>query len=104
MRRKHTVLAIDKLLQKIPIESIPILRTNSQSRIPSLHLLPSLLQKNVLVDPKSVYYVINPGGDLKNSQDAFEQDFKNRKWDGVAGKDPIADNVYQCLTKYDAYM
>jgi separase len=103
LKRKHTVLALDKLLQKLPIESIPLLRANSQSRVPSLQVLSSLLEKNsARIDPKSVFYILNPGGDLVTSQKNFEQDFK--KWDGVSGVKPDAEKLHQSLETYDAFM
>ncbi|KAL0479901.1 hypothetical protein AKO1_007369, partial [Acrasis kona] len=101
-KRGHSVLVIDKLLQKLPIESIPSLRSHSLSRIPSLHLLPRLLSNsNRLVDANDSFYVLNPGGDLK-PQKYLEEFFQ--KYEGISGTQPNSEQIYKALQEKDLYI
>ncbi|TMS19821.1 Separin [Larimichthys crocea] len=81
----HVVLILDKYLQKLPWESISILRSHSVSRMPSLHSLIGLSiqretdSKSILkqgVDTKQVFYVLDPDANLGNSQDRFKEWFQ----------------------------
>jgi separase len=67
------IILLDKPLEKFPWESMSFLRHRSISRIPSLSFLVEHLEicKNVL-DPTSAFYVLNPTGDLANTQKLFE--------------------------------
>ncbi|XP_042338042.1 separin-like, partial [Plectropomus leopardus] len=82
--RGHVVLILDKYLQKLPWESISILKSRSVSRMPSLHSLIGLsIQKetdsrSILkqgVDARQVFYVLDPDANLGNSQDRFKEWF-----------------------------
>lgn len=86
----HTFLILDKNIQGIPWESIPVLRGKSVSRIPSIDFLldrldlansrrPSLAEADrwpitpsqTIVDPRRTFYVLNPSGDLKGTEARF---------------------------------
>jgi separase len=71
---QHLILILDKPLEKFPWESMPFLNHRSISRIPSLSFLVEHLEicKKVL-DPTSAFYVLNPTGDLANTQKMFEK-------------------------------
>lgn len=95
---EHVILIVDRHIQAFPIESMPLLRTQSASRLPSLSLLRDRILyaqayntrtafedfgitstkdwKEFTVSKKSAYYVLNPGGDLKDTQKEFETIFK----------------------------
>lgn len=70
--RLHTILVIDKELQPFPWESLPCLRGNPVSRMPSLSAIQARLPK----DPDSDFYnvarqgsyILNPSNDLINTQ------------------------------------
>lgn len=93
----HVILILDKYLQMFPMESIPILRPQSTSRLPCLSFLRDRILytrsyesrdmfddfgmndekwKDMTVSRKSAFYVLNPGGDLKDTQKEFESVFK----------------------------
>ncbi|KAK4699322.1 separase, partial [Phenoliferia sp. Uapishka_3] len=101
---EHTFLLLDKSLQSFPWESIPCLRGRSVSRLPSLAFLrdridlarlqsPSSEQDScdLIVDSKRTSFVLNPSGDLKNTQSTFEpwlDSMKGKGWGGIVGRAP----------------
>lgn len=94
----HVILILDKHLQMFPLESTPTLRYQSVSRLPCLSFLRDRILyaqshasrvafddfglnaleewKDVSVSRKSAFYVVNPTGDLKDTQKEFESLFK----------------------------
>ena len=57
-----------------------------------------------LVDPYNTYYVLNPGGDLAKTQEAFEDWFKEQPgWKGRAGQVPTLEECIEGLQKHDLY-
>ena len=115
----HLFLVLDKNVQAIPWESIPSLRGRSVSRIPSLDFLLDRLElakgRNheqsrtatpgaIAVDPRSVFYVLNPSGDLKNTEARFIgmlQDMKKLGWEGVVGRPPSEQQLCDAFTRKD---
>lgn len=93
MPNEHAILILDKHLQMFPIESMPILIKQPVSRLPCLSFLRdrilyarahaarnsrSNLQskwQDLSISKKSAFYVLNPGGDLKDTQKLFEPIF-----------------------------
>ena len=71
----HLILIPDKNLQRLPWESIPILRQESVCRLPSFSMLKDRLiryQETLELKLNSVSYVLNPTGDLINTQKLFQ--------------------------------
>lgn len=104
----HTVLILDKRLQMLPWESIPSLRQRSVSRLPSLAFLRDRLIQNtdttIQVTPEQVFYVLNPDGDLVNTQKEFEESFKSLQWHGIIGRSPSETEYEHALTKNSVYL
>ncbi|KAJ7999129.1 hypothetical protein DPEC_G00212200 [Dallia pectoralis] len=110
----HVVLILDKYLQKLPWESMSCLRSCSVTRMPSLHSLLghcALQQSNpgcVLnkgVDPKQVFYVLNPNANLENTEDRFRQWFTSEPgWHGVCGVAPDPVQLLEAVTAKDLYI
>nr|XP_046239902.1 separin isoform X2 [Scatophagus argus] len=110
----HVVLILDKYLQKLPWESISILRSRSVSRMPSLHSLIGLsIQKetdsqSILkqgVDTKQVFYVLDPDANLGNSQDRFKEWFSSKlDWGGVCGAAPDSGQLEEAVATKDLYI
>ncbi|KAM9860344.1 separin [Aulostomus maculatus] len=110
----HVVLILDKYLQKLPWESIFILRSRSVSRMPSLHSLIGLsVQKetdphSILkhgVDTKKVFYVLDPDANLENSQDRFKDWFTSKlDWEGVCGVAPDSGQLESAVATKDLYI
>ncbi|KAM9362423.1 separin [Symphorus nematophorus] len=112
--QSHVVLILDKYLQKLPWESISILKSRSVSRMPSLHSLIGLsIQKktdsqSILkhgVDTKQVFYVLDPDANLGNSQDRFKEWFSSKlDWEGVCGAAPDSGQLEEAVATKDLYI
>ncbi|CAH7673700.1 peptidase family C50-domain-containing protein [Phakopsora pachyrhizi] len=90
---QHLFLILDKAFQGFPWEVLPILRGHSVSRIPSLSFLRDRLDVNfssslpMVVDSRKTSYILNPSGDLKNTQTQFESWLDgNLTWSGIKGR------------------
>ena len=117
----HTFLVLDKNVQDIPWESLPVLRGQSVSRIPSMDFLLDRLEfshwrkwedgspqdglvDRAAVDPRKTYFVLNPSGDLKGTEGRFADWLKGMKsvgWDGVIGRPPSEQQFLDALTNRD---
>ncbi|KAM8868553.1 separin [Synchiropus picturatus] len=110
----HVVLVLDKYLQKLPWESISVLKSHSVSRMPSLQSLIGLsLQKetdpqSILkegVDKRQVFYVLDPDANLPDSQERFKEWFSSEKdWEGVCGCPPQPGQLEVAVSKKDLYI
>ena len=118
----HMFLVLDKNVQGIPWESIPILRGRSVSRIPSMDFLLDRLEfakwqkgtghrededkevDRAVVDPKKTYYVLNPSGDLKGTEGRFSSWLKEMNdfgWEGTIGRPPSEQQFLDALARKD---
>ncbi|KAI7816937.1 peptidase family C50-domain-containing protein [Gamsiella multidivaricata] len=120
----HVILILDKHLQTFPWESCPGLRSEAVSRVPSMCFLRDrILQQKYLiskeergeqwgsewrdleVDPQKTFYVLNPEGDLKNTEDEFKEYVgKQQGWDGIIGRAPLDLECIDGLSKNDLYI
>ncbi|KAI8342184.1 peptidase family C50-domain-containing protein [Choanephora cucurbitarum] len=123
----HLILILDKHLQMLPLESMPLLRSQSVSRLPCLSFLRDRVLyarahhgraafddfgaiitdqwSDIAISQKNAFYVLNPGGDLKDTQKEFEPFFKSvRSWDGVIQKKPLELQLKEALQTRDLYM
>ncbi|ODH53690.1 hypothetical protein GX48_00108 [Paracoccidioides brasiliensis] len=110
----RTILILDKELHSFPWESLECLRGSSVSRMPSLHHLKETVLKlranNDLgeafdgfhIDRNHGSYILNPGGDLKSTQAAFEGSLLSLNgWRGIVNREPSEDEFKQCLESKD---
>ncbi|CAG8464478.1 7082_t:CDS:10 [Acaulospora colombiana] len=89
---QHVILILDKNVQMLPWESLPCLRHQPVSRLPSFSFLRDRIMltehihrrktnktdwSDYAVDPNKCFFVLNPGQDLKNTQDEFENFVKS---------------------------
>lgn len=115
----HTFLVLDKNVAGIPWESLPVLRGRSISRIPSVDFLLDRVQfckqmegtqepvDRTTVDPRKVYYVLNPSGDLQNTEGRFLpwlKDMASVGWEGIVGRAPSELQLSNALTRKDLVM
>ncbi|XP_054639816.1 separin [Dunckerocampus dactyliophorus] len=110
----HVVLILDKYLQRLPWESISILRSRSVSRMPSLQSLIALsIQKEsehqpILkhgVDTTSTFYLLDPDGNLGHTQEHFRELFSSKRdWDGVCGRAPRSGQLEEAVATKDLYI
>lgn len=101
----HLFLILDKNVQGIPWESLPILRGRSVSRIPGVQFLQDRIlfaqrkretagrlhnpADGAFVDNRNGYFILNPSGDLSKTEGRF-RDWANGMraagWDGITGQ------------------
>lgn len=116
-RKGHLILILDNDLQCFPWESLPVLRGRATSRLPTLAFLIERLDMiiapetygflpkhhhidGVDVDRDSLHYVINPGGDLKQTEERFAGIFsQNKQWQGSVGVRPEEPDIVQALAQ-----
>lgn len=98
-------LVLDTALEQIPWESLPFLRDVEVSvcRVPSLSYLDfHLQQKAVIVPREDVLYVVNPGGDLRRTENTFRAHGAFESWTGFYGKTSAGEvrEAYQNQSVY----
>ncbi|OCH85114.1 hypothetical protein OBBRIDRAFT_891378 [Obba rivulosa] len=119
-RDEHIFLVLDKNVQGIPWESIPILRGRSISRIPSIDFLEDRMElarrqrersldgsaelaiDRIAVDPRKTWYLLNPGGDLKGTEGRFAgwlEEMRSVGWEGVVGRAPSEQQLVDALAR-----
>lgn len=121
---EHLFLVLDKHLQGLPWESIPVLRGRSVSRIPNVDFLHdrvifakrkretlpvgSLLPSTgAVVDPRRGYYILNPSGDLHKTEARFRSwaaDMEKAGWHGIIGRAPSEQQFLNALRSQDLVM
>uniref|UniRef100_T1IUX7 separase n=1 Tax=Strigamia maritima TaxID=126957 RepID=T1IUX7_STRMM len=114
INRHPLILILGKEIECLPWESMPIIRDNSVSRMPSLCLLEGHLSWQISqsssvfmrgVDTDKTYFILNPSDDLFHTQATFEDWFKNtQKWPGVIGRPPTEDEFSNGLTLHDLFI
>ncbi|KAF9003465.1 hypothetical protein BDZ89DRAFT_1095795 [Hymenopellis radicata] len=114
----HVFLVLDKDIQGLPWENIPILRGRSVSRIPNVEFLldrvefarwrrgesKETLIDRAVVDPRKGYYILNPSGDLGRTEERFQQwakDMESVGWQGISGRAPSELQFLNALQNND---
>ncbi|KAI9875970.1 MAG: hypothetical protein M1830_007652, partial [Pleopsidium flavum] len=112
----HTILILDKALHVFPWESLPCLDGQSVSRLPSLGCLRQRLLRqkqsgNVdsseksYINPDNGAYVLNPSGDLKATQAAFERPLQHlTNWDCIVQREPSEAEIKTALESRDLFL
>jgi len=117
---EHTFLVLDQDLQAFPWESLPCLQGRSVSRLPALSFLRDRLDHaaahasleapphEVVVDHGRTAFVLNPGGDLKNTQKTFEpwldEQARERAWTGATARAPLEEEVKAALLNKELFL
>ena len=120
--RLPLILLVDAALVKLPWESMPLLRAVPTSRLPCAAFLDGCSAAAARmggggavvggdgagpggVRSSEAFYVLNPAGDLKKTQGAFEADFTSvATWEGVVGTAPTPEAVERALSSKDLYI
>uniref|UniRef100_A0A2R5LD27 separase n=2 Tax=Ornithodoros turicata TaxID=34597 RepID=A0A2R5LD27_9ACAR len=109
-KRHPVILILGKTIQAFPWESVPILRKNSVSRVPSLAYLHAqlnyyqMMTENVYVkgvDSRKTYFILNPSNDIPKTQAQFEVMFRKEGWPGVCGKPPEKEEFQSAIAGQD---
>lgn len=104
------ILSLSHPLQTLPFENIPILYNQLVTRMPSLsflsaHILLHKANNQTHIDPHRTYYMINPSGDLCNTEKAFASWFgRETGWSGVVGRCPTTEEFVHGLKDHDTFM
>lgn len=102
---EHIFLVLDRHVQEIPWESIPILRGRAISRIPSARFLVDRLvteeaqpnseegtERKKLIHANNTSFILNAAGDLKQTQERFggwlNDMTRTRGWKGITDRHP----------------
>lgn len=109
-KHNHTVLVLDKSSQNFPWESIPLLRGQPVTRIPSLNILKDLLEQSNQppsfdISNENFYYMLNPGQDLPKTQERFEDVFENiSQWEGKVAEAPTEEEIAGVLETRNGFV
>jgi separase len=121
---EHVFLVLNRCVQEIPWESLPILRGRSISRIPNVDFLIDRLELaqrrrqsgsrnaehfngHARLDSSSTYYILNPSGDLEGTERRFSPWLKSMQavgWDGIIGRAPSEQEFSNALLKNELVM
>ncbi|CAB79252.1 putative protein [Arabidopsis thaliana] len=116
--REPIILVLDPEVQMLPWENIPILRKQEVYRMPSVGCISAVLKKRSLqgepakshvasfplIDPLDSFYLLNPGGDLTDTQVTFESWFRDQNFEGKAGSEPSAIELTEALETHDLFL
>ncbi|TVY43349.1 Separin [Lachnellula subtilissima] len=113
---RHTILILDKALHSFPWESLPCMEGQAVSRLPSL----SCLRDRILASqpspsdnlPEGCYarrekgsYILNPDGDLKNTQTTFGKALQTLdEWDSIVKREPTEAEFKASLESNDIFL
>eukprot|EP01135_Chromosphaera_perkinsii_P012425 Nk52_evm36s2657 gene=Nk52_evmTU36s2657 len=89
--RTHVLLLLDKTAQQFPWECLPSCVSTPYARIPSFRYFERCCgaEELSLVNVREGYYIINPGGDLVDSQNEFKDYFDCKgDWEGIVSQVP----------------
>jgi len=109
---EHIFLVLDKNVQGVPWESLPVLRGRSVSRIPGVQFLHDRIafakckreaagdvrpsNDRAVVEPRKGYFILNPSGDLGRTEDRFRNWASGMKaigWNGTIGR-PVSEQQF----------
>ncbi|OWA50317.1 putative Separin [Hypsibius exemplaris] len=106
--RAPLILVLDNDMYGLPWESIPILRNQPVSRLPSIQFVNLHLEehrRNELLKLNKVFYIVNPDRDLMNAQNNFHNflgKFELKEsWNGVSGMAPSSDQVKSAFEDHE---
>ncbi|KAK0494593.1 cysteine peptidase C50 [Armillaria luteobubalina] len=119
---EHIFLVLDRDIQGLPWENIPILRGRSTSRIPSVEFLLDRVEfsrrqwkppcrpsaeshvDRAFIDPRKGYYLLNPSGDLNRTEGRFKEwaeGMESAGWLGIVGRPPSEQQFLNALQDRD---
>uniref|UniRef100_A0AC34FBZ8 Separase n=1 Tax=Panagrolaimus sp. ES5 TaxID=591445 RepID=A0AC34FBZ8_9BILA len=107
---RFTVLIVSPEISCYPWESLPIFSANPYVlRIQSFHFFDRLTKKTMAPLPLNAksqdsYYILNPGGDLKSTEQRISRQMNLKKLDGLKGEFPPAEKFLEVLEKNDFFL
>ena len=112
---KHTILILDKRLHCFPWESLPCIKDQAVSRLPSLGCLkerilqqrrnPTSTDGRIYASRHNGASILNPGGDLTNTQAKFEEPLQQlSSWECIVQREPTEAEMKTCLESSDIFL
>nr|GEU88271.1 separase isoform X1 [Tanacetum cinerariifolium] len=116
--REPVILVPDFDIQMLPWESMPLLKNQEVYRMPSIASISCTydrcchIQEKVgkdfavspMIDPLDAYYLLNPGGDLSETEAEFGAWFKDQNLEGTSGTSPTVDELSAALKNHDLFI
>ena len=116
--KQHTILILDRHLHCFPWESLPCLNGKPVSRLPSLGCLREkilfqqkkqeesgsrpVVEDSIQVSRHDGTWIMNPGGDLKATQERLEQPLEGLVgWDSIVQREPSETEMTSCLEDHE---
>lgn len=110
LARGQVGLILDKHLEMIPIESLPMMREIKQGmfRVPSVRLLHIIVCKSsysLVANPDETAYILDPANNLSKTRERFENKLKlHKSWEGAIGEPPNSDTLEKWLLTKQLYL
>ena len=112
---KHTILILDKYLHSFPWESLPCIKDQAVSRLPSLGCIRDRIlqqRQNSMNTNDGIYAkrnkgasILNPGGDLMATQAKFEEALQELPgWESIIQREPTEAEMKSCLESNDVFL
>ncbi|KAL9132139.1 MAG: hypothetical protein Q9217_000073 [Psora testacea] len=119
--REHIILILDKQLHCFPWESLPCMKGRSISRLPSLACLRKRIMQQrerkpqgsslssardgLHVERQKGAFVLNPAGDLSNTQTRFEDPMRElSSWEGIVQREPQEAEMKHYLENHEVFL
>lgn len=97
-KRRHQQIPLN-LMESMLLAADPVTDTVEVNR----HAL--MDWNDVEIDPRRTFYVLNPGGDLKNTENVFREYVTQQPgWKGIIGRAPLDMECINGLVKSDLYV
>ncbi|XP_019425826.1 PREDICTED: separase isoform X1 [Lupinus angustifolius] len=119
VNREPIILVLDYEVQMLPWENLPVLRNHEVYRMPSVSSISAVLdnkasnhqeqvERNLVpfpsIDPLDAFYLLNPDGDLSDTQITFESWFRDKNLEGKAGSKPTIGELASALKSHDLFI
>lgn len=110
LTRGQVGLILDKDLEMIPIESLPIMREIKQGifRVPSVRLLHIISCKNsysLVANSDETAYILDPANNLSKTRERFEDKLKlHKSWEGTISEPPDSGTLEKWLLTKQLYL
>jgi len=113
---RHTILILDKALHAFPWESLPCMDGKAVSRLNSLSCLRDriLAQKDDVpegapagkyISRDKISYILNPDGDLKNTQAKFSKPLQSlNEWRAIVKREPTEEEMKASLSDSELFL
>uniref|UniRef100_A0A1I8AZ04 separase n=1 Tax=Meloidogyne hapla TaxID=6305 RepID=A0A1I8AZ04_MELHA len=111
-RKCYTLLVVPPALSHLPWECLPIFDQSPYvMRLPSFHIFEYLctLEQEIkeipkMVDGRNSFYILNPSGDLANTQKRITDFVGQFNWTGLIGEVPTRDQIRLALTESELFL